>query len=614
MIMTDTMTERAPHKPLRLWPGMLAAAVQFVGILVAIVYPPAADLGLLACAVGALVIILWWLFFSRARWFERLGVIALLAAVIFAARPLMDKSILGAGMGVMFPAMSVMLMCLTFVIAVIVSRSLARTSRYVVVVAALLLGCGFWALLRTDGIKNSGGPQLKWRWIPTAEERLLARGADEPTAPPPAPVAPAEVPKAPAATKTVDEKSAPPATPAAAKVEPVRPPVPESPAEWPGFRGPARDGLVRGVRISTDWSASPPVELWHRGIGPGWSSFAVRGDFLYTQEQRGNDEIVACYKVSTGEPVWRHRDPVRFYESNGGAGPRGTPTLDNGRVYSFGATGILNVLDERTGAVVWSHNVATDTKTKVPMWGFSSSPLIAEGKVIVAAAGTLAGYDLGTGKLQWSGPARGMSYSSPQRVTINGVEQVLLLTTPGVISVSPADGKVLWEHAWDGGAIVQPAQTPDGDILINAISPTGGQGMRRLAVSQGSGGWAVQERWTSTGLKPYFNDFVLHKGYAFGFDGNILSCIDLADGARKWKGGRFGAGQMLLLPDQDVLLVVSEDGELALVSATPDQFKELGRFPGIEGKTWNHPVLVHDVLLVRNGEEMAAFRLALADR
>jgi outer membrane protein assembly factor BamB len=606
--------ERESRKPLRLWPGVLAAAVQFVGILVAIVYPPAADFGLLACAVGALVIILWWLFFSRARWFERLGVIALLAAVIFAARPLMDKSILGAGMGVMFPAMSVMLMCLTFVIAVIVSRSLARTSRYVVVVAALLLGCGFWALLRTDGIKGVGGPQLKWRWIPTAEERLLARGADEPAPPPPGPAAGTEVAKEPSAAKPANEKGALPATPAAAKNEPVRSPVPESPAEWPGFRGPARDGLVRGVRISTDWSASPPVELWHRGIGPGWSSFAVRGDFLYTQEQRGNDEIVACYKVSTGEPVWRHRDPVRFYESNGGAGPRGTPTLDNGRVYSFGATGILNVLDERTGAVVWSHNVATDTKTKVPMWGFSSSPLIVEGKVIVAAAGTLAAYDLTTGKLQWSGPARGGSYSSPQRVTINGVEQVLLLTAPGVISVSPADGKVLWEHAWEGGAIVQPAQMPDGDILINAISPTGGQGMRRLTVSQGSGGWTVQERWTSTGLKPYFNDFVLHKGYAFGFDGNILSCIDLADGTRKWKGGRFGAGQMLLLPDQDVLLVVSEDGELALVSATPDQFKELGRFPGIEGKTWNHPVLVHDLLLVRNGEEMAAFRLALADR
>jgi outer membrane protein assembly factor BamB len=607
-----TMNDTTPRKPLRLWPGVLAAAVQCVGILVVIIAPSQGDLGMIACAVGALVIILWWLFFSRARWFERLGVIALFAGIVFAARPAIDKSILGAGMGIMFPAMAVMFMSLTFVIGVVVSRRLAQTFRYVAVVAAIVLGCGFWALLRTDGIKSAGGPQLKWRWIPTAEERLLARGADEPTTPPPAPAA--EVSKEPSAPKPAEEKAAVPRTPAVAKSEPVRPSLTEPRAEWPGFRGPDRNGLVPGVRIATDWSASPPVEIWHRAIGPGWSSFAVRGDFLYTQEQRGNDEIVACYRVSTGEPVWRHRDPVRFYESNGGAGPRGTPTLDNGRVYSFGATGILNVLDERTGAVVWSRNVASDMKTNVPMWGFSSSPLLGDDKVIVAAAGTLAAYDLATGQLRWSGPKRGMSYSSPHRVTINGVEQILLLTAPGVISVSPADGKALWEHAWEGGAIVQPAQIPDGDILINAISATGGQGMRRLAVSQGSGGWTVQERWTSTGLKPYFNDFVVHKNYAFGFDGNILSCIDLTDGTRKWKGGRFGAGQMLLLPDQDVLLVVSEDGELALVSATPDQFKELGRFPGIEGKTWNHPVLVRDVLLVRNGEEMAAFRLALVDR
>ena len=138
--------------------------------------------------------------------------------------------------------------------------------------------------------------------------------------------------------------------------------------------------------------------------------------------------------------------------------------------------------------------------------------------------------------------------------------------------------------------------------------------MRRMAVAHGPGGWTVAERWTSAGLKPNFNDFVVHDGHAFGFDGSILACIDLKDGKRKWKGGRYGSGQLVLLPDQDVLLVVSEEGELALVAAAPDQFKEIARFPAIEGKTWNHPVLAGDVLLVRNGQEMAAFRLSLAGR
>jgi hypothetical protein len=393
-------------------------------------------------------------------------------------------------------------------------------------------------------------------------------------------------------------------------------------AEWPGFRGPRRDDVIRGVRIETDWSKSPPVELWRRPIGPGWSSFAVRGDRLYTQEQRGDDEIVACYKVFTGEPVWRHRDAVRFWESNGGAGPRATPTVSGGRVYTFGATGILNALDAGTGAVVWSRNTASDTDSKVPTWGFASSPLVVGDGVIVAASGTLAAYDVTTGKLRWVGPHHGGSYSSPQLATIDGVAQVLLLSPPGAISVAPVDGALLWEHSWDGGAIVQPALTADGDVLISAISMTGGVGMRRLAVShkpldsgrEKSAGWTVEERWTSSGLKPYFNDFVVHKGHAFGFDGSILACIDLADGRRKWKGGRYGNGQLVLLPDQDVLLVLSEEGELALVGATPDQFRELARFPALEGKTWNHPVLVGDILLVRNGEEMAAFRLSLAGR
>ncbi len=334
---------------------------------------------------------------------------------------------------------------------------------------------------------------------------------------------------------------------------------------------------------------------------------------MYTQEQRGDDEIVSCYRLTTGEPVWKHGDAVRFYESNGGAGPRGTPTLRNRRVYTFGATGIVNALDAGNGTLLWSRNASSDTGKKAPDWGFASSPLAVDDLVIVAVAGQLIAYDSATGTQRWMGQAGGGGYSSPHFATIDGVPQILLVRGARTMGVAPADGALLWEHSWEPAvAIVQPALIPDDGVLIGLGDAMGGMGIRRLAVAKGSAGWTVEERWTSRGLKPYYNDFVIHKGHAFGFDGSILASIDLNDGTRKWKGGRYGHGQLLLLPDQDVLLVLSEEGELALVNATPDQFTELARFKVIDGKTWNHPVLINDVLLVRNGEEMAAFRLPVA--
>jgi outer membrane protein assembly factor BamB len=383
-------------------------------------------------------------------------------------------------------------------------------------------------------------------------------------------------------------------------------------AAWPGFRGPERDGVVRGVRIETDWAKSPPTEVWRRKIGPAWSSFAVRGNLLYTQEQRGDDEIVASYRLASGAPVWRHRDPTRFWESNAGAGPRATPTLSGGRVYTLGGTGIVNALDADRGAVIWSRNAASEASVKVPYWGFAGSPLVVDDLVIVAVAGRLIAYDRETGERRWLGESKGMSYSSPHLVKVDGVAQIVLLSDKGATSVALADGTKLWEHAWSGFTSLQPVMIADGDLLISNGGSMGGLGTRRLAVTRGPSGWNAAERWTSNGLKPYFNDLVVHKGHAYGFDGRILACIDLADGARKWKGGRYGQGQLVLLPDQDLLLVLSEDGELALVSATSDGFKEIARMTALEGKTWNHPVLVGDLLLVRNDQEMAAFKLSLA--
>jgi outer membrane protein assembly factor BamB len=269
------------------------------------------------------------------------------------------------------------------------------------------------------------------------------------------------------------------------------------------------------------------------------------------------------------------------------------------------------VLDEATGRVIWTRHVGADSNTKLPDWGFSASPLLIDDMVIIAAAGKLVAYDMPSGKPRWVGPDGGQGYSSPQLITIQGVPQIILLDAKGATSVSPASGAPLWNvtvtTSGMSAPVVQPALTADGDLLITAGDITG---LHRFNVATAEGKWSATSRWSTNGLKPYFNDFVVHKGHAYGVDGSLLACIDVGDGSRKWKGGRYGNGQLVLLPDQDLLLVVTEEGELALVSATADKFTEFGRVPAITGKTWNHPVLAGDVLLVRNGEEMAAFRLA----
>ncbi|HLY20333.1 MAG TPA: PQQ-binding-like beta-propeller repeat protein [Bryobacteraceae bacterium] len=586
---------------------------------VPVVMPDALIFGVLSGPIAGVLVVLWWLFFSRAPWSERLGGIGLMIVGLLAAYRFIDVSIKTGAMGYLFPFLALPFVGYALVAWAVVARRLPDRARRVSMAATILIACFSWTLVRTGGFTASDfRNDLHWRWTKTPEERLVelsgnapgalpvVRAAAETAAQPPAPAMVTPVP----ATAAVREKRLVAEVRNSPTVPPVAPDAGKG-ASWPGFRGPHRDDVLPGVRIKTDWTASPPVALWRRPVGPGWSSFAVHGDLFYTQEQRGADEVVSCYRLTTGQPVWAHVDAARFWESNGGPGPRGTPTLSDGRAYTFGATGIVNALNAQDGTLVWSHNAAADTGMKTPQWGFASSPLVVDDSVIVATAGQLAAYDRATGVKKWFGPAHGASYSSPHLATIGGVPQVLLLSAAGMTSVALADGAVLWEHAWPGYPIVQPALTPDGDILIAVADSSG---TRRLAVSHGAGGWTVEPRWTSIGLKPYFNDFVVHKGYAFGFDGSILACIDLTDGKRKWKGGRYGNGQLILLADQDLLLVLSEEGEVVLVGATPDQFREFARIPAIEGKTWNHPVLAGDVLLVRNGQEMAAFRLALENR
>ena len=561
-----------PRKPIRVWPGLIAVVLQWFGwFLLPVLVPKAVFVALLFGVVGGLVIILWWLFFSRAPWLERIGALVLIVLSLIGTKRLVHESIAGGAMGMLLYVLAIPVFSLGLVLWATVTRYFSPAKRRLAFVPMILLCCGVFMVLRTGGLTAEFDNDLHWRWSKTPEQTLLAQARED--------------------------TAAPAAANAAGSSE----------GGWSGFRGPQRDGTVHGARIKTDWSASPPVELWRRPIGPAWSSFAVQNGRFYTQEQRGDEEIVSCYEVNTGKPLWRHSDNARFYESNAGAGPRATPTLNNGRVYTQGATGIVNALDAGTGDVVWTRNAVNDTGAKVPGWGIAGSPLVVNDLVIVAAAGNLVAYELASGKPRWLGPAGGTGYSSPQLMTINGIQQIVLLRSTGLMSVSLTDGKLLWEHAWEGVPIVQPAVASNGDLLISVSESSG---LRRLAVGQGGSGWNIQERWTTEDINPWFNDFVVHKGHAFGFDGSSLVCVNLDDGKLKWRGKRYGYGQLVLLPEQDLLLVLSEQGELALAKATPDQFTELSHFPALQGKTWNHPVLVGNVLLVRNDHEMAAFRVA----
>ena len=365
----------------------------------------------------------------------------------------------------LFPILTIPVLSLVFVVWAVATRRLDDRTRRATMVAAIVLGCGVSTLVRTGGFTGNFDNDLAWRWTTTPEERLLAQASEEPKPLSPAPAAaavardPAPTPaRKPAATPTVPGSAeTTPANPQAAesthaaaepaRATPVASLAAKAVADWPGFRGRERDGIVRGVRIETDWSAKPPVPLWRRPIGPGWSSFAVRGDLLYTQEQRGDDEVVAAYHVTTGEPVWKHRDRGSLL----GVECRRRSARDADFEQRSCLHAWRNRSRERARCRVPARSCGPQRGVRygreAPDWGFAGSPLVVDDLVVVAASGALVAYEIATGKPRWKGPVGGEGYSSPQLVTIGGVSQILLLSGSGLTSVAPADGKRLWEHA-----------------------------------------------------------------------------------------------------------------------------------------------------------------------
>ena len=390
-----------------------------------------------------------------------------------------------------------------------------------------------------------------------------------------------------------------------------------SPNDYPQFLGPNRNPIVHGIKLARDWSAHPPRLLWRHPIGAGWSAFAVVGNVAITQEQRGEQEMVVCYGLKSGDIKWSHSDETRFEEIPAGIGPRATPTIVQNRVYTLGATGILNCLDLATGERVWSVNIVADNNARVHDWGMSGSPLVINDGVVVSAGGqngrSLVAYHTETGERIWSGGTAQAGNSSPLITTLAGVRQILIFNYGNVAAHHPLTGQILWEYPWstDTEHVAQPVPL-SGDRVF--VSSGYGIGCKLLQIQRDvHDNWHVSLVWETPRLKAKFTNVVYRDGYIYGLDDGVLVCLDIVDGQRKWKRGRYGHGQMILV--NDVLLVQAELGDVVLVEANPNNAgKELARFTALDGKTWNNPALAGPYLLVRNDREAACYELPLESR
>jgi outer membrane protein assembly factor BamB len=580
---SESIPSESQIKPLRIWPALVLTA-----IIILCRYVPAFIEGassqywfvpIFFPMIASALMLIWWAAGSRATGREKLigffGVILAVAVIVLLSHPSMR--------GLITSYLTLPLGMVGFALGAFFNRRKAPKRRVRGILLCCVLAMTITLLLRSQGVTGAYTFDLQSRWS-------SAPGADSWIA---------------RKTAPSDAASAGPAIDAALAT-----------AEWPGFRGADRMGHTKVPKLATDWKSNPPKLLWKKPVGAGWSSFAVAGSFAFTQEQRGEEEAVVCYDVATGNEVWTQQRTARFDDPMGGPGPRATPTLSDGAVFAASASGILQRLKAGTGELVWQQDFKSlSGRAELPMWGYAGSPLVTSSQVIIYAGGPgdkgVMAFDAGSGQPKWSVACGPESYSSPQLSKVLGEDTLLMLTNDGLLLLDPATGKVRLDYAWkfQGYRALQPTVIGENVVLLPTPMT---EGTRAIRVSNNGGQLAAEELWTSKHMKPDFAELIAHKGYLYGIDGSMFSCVDLKSGTRTWKDGRYGKGQSLLLDSSDQLLISAEDGRVVLLQADPTSHKELTSFQALRGKTWNHPVIVGDKLLVRNATEAACYALPVA--
>src|SRR6476646_2042930 len=339
---------------------------------------------------------------------------------------------------------------------------------------------------------------------------------------------------------------------------------------WTNFRGPKRDGKYDEASVSTNWPSSGLPVLWKQPVGVGHASFVVADGKAYTIEQRRNQEVVAAYDINNGHELWTQKWNAEFNDSTGD-GPRATPTWDQGRLYALGATGELRCLDANSGSVIWGKNILNDNQAKNLPWAQAASPLIVDEKVIVLPGGTsgksVVAYNKNNGAPVWRVLNDTQAYVSPMLVELAGRRQIVVVSASRVVGLTPENGALLWDYPWDTDNGINVSQPIVIDNYRLVLSSGYWKGAALVEVKGSGQNFTATTIWENINMKNKFNSSVYYNGYVYGLDEGILTCLDVKTGERKWKGGRYGYGQVLVASGN--LIVMSDKGELALVKASP---------------------------------------------